>query len=70
MYRTDIQYNYGKGHEGHGWVEVGDFVYDPSLMLKFDKETYYSYYVIPEPSTYAMIFGALALGFVAYRRRK
>ena len=26
--------------------------------------------VIPEPSTYAMIFGALALGFVAYRRRK
>ena len=25
---------------------------------------------IPEPSTYAMIFGAIALGFVAYRRRK
>ena len=34
------------------------------------KDTYYSYYVIPEPSTYAMIFGAIALGFVAYRRRK
>ena len=31
---------------------------------------YYSYYVIPEPSTYAMILGAIALGFVAYRRRK
>ncbi len=33
---------------------------------------YYSYYVVavPEPSTYALIFGALALGFVAYRRRK
>ena len=26
--------------------------------------------VSPEPSTYAMIFGAIALGFVAYRRRK
>ena len=26
--------------------------------------------VIPEPSTYAIIFGAIALGFVAYRRRK
>ena len=26
--------------------------------------------VIPEPSTYAVIFGAIALGFVAYRRRK
>jgi len=25
---------------------------------------------VPEPSTYAMIFGAIALGFVAYRRRK
>jgi len=24
---------------------------------------------IPEPSTYAMIFGAIALGFVAYRRK-
>ena len=25
---------------------------------------------VPEPSTYALIFGAIALGFVAYRRRK
>ncbi len=30
----------------------------------------YSVAVVPEPSTYALIFGALALGFVAYRRRK
>ena len=28
-----------------------------------------TYNAIPEPSTYAMIFGAIALGFVAYRRR-
>ena len=40
----DLEYNYGKGHEGHGWIEIGDFVYDPSLMLKFDKDTYYSLY--------------------------
>ena len=26
--------------------------------------------VVPEPSTYAAIFGVIALGFVAYRRRK
>ncbi len=26
--------------------------------------------VVPEPSTYAMIFGALSLGFAMYRRRK
>ena len=25
---------------------------------------------VPEPSTYAMIFGAIAIGFAAYRRRK
>lgn len=40
----DLEYNYGKGHEGHGWVEIGDYVYDPSLMLKFKKEVYYSLY--------------------------
>lgn len=32
--------------------------------------TLYVTYSIPEPSTYAMIFGALALAFVTYRRRK
>lgn len=40
----DLEYNYGKGHGGHGWVEVGEYVYDPSIMLKFDKETYYKMY--------------------------
>ena len=39
-----LEYCYGKGNGGHGWVEVGDFVYDPSAMLKFDKKTYYSLY--------------------------
>ncbi len=41
--------------------------------IKFIQEgDYWSYSVtvVPEPSTYALIFGALALGFVAYRRRK
>ncbi len=33
-------------------------------------ETFYSYYVIPEPSTYAMILGAIAIAFVAIRRRR
>ena len=32
--------------------------------------SYNAYTIIPEPSTYAMILGALAIGFVAYRRRK
>ena len=46
----------------------GENILMEEVMIGKDK--YYSYYVIPEPSTYAMIFGALALGFVAYRRRK
>ena len=29
-----------------------------------------SYTAVPEPATYAAIFGALALAFAAYRRRK
>ena len=40
----DLEYNFGKKNAGHGWVEVGNFVYDPSFMLKFDKDTYYSLY--------------------------
>ena len=40
----DLRYNYGKGHAGHGWIEIGNYVYDPSLMLKFDKSTYYKLY--------------------------
>ena len=40
----DLEYNYGKGHGGHGWIERGDYVYDPSLMVKFDKDTYYALY--------------------------
>ena len=40
----DLEYNYGKGHEGHGWIERGNYVYDPSLMLKFDRDTYYALY--------------------------
>lgn len=36
-----LEYTYGNGHEGHGWIEIGDFVYDPSTMFKYDKDIYY-----------------------------
>lgn len=39
-----LEYTYGKGHEGHGWIEIGDFVYDPSTMFKYDKDIYYLLY--------------------------
>ena len=39
-----LEYRYCSEESGHGWVEIGNFVYDPSLMLKFDKNIYYSLY--------------------------
>lgn len=39
-----LEYRCGEGHGGHGWVEVGDYVYDPSLMLRFDRNLYYNLY--------------------------
>ena len=35
-----------------------------------DANGYYSLNVVPEPAEWAMIFGAVALAFVAYRRRR
>ena len=40
----DLEYKYGKNHAGHGWIEIGNYVYDPSLMLRFEKDTYYKLY--------------------------
>lgn len=42
--KKTLEYKYGKDQDGHGWIEIGDYVYDPSLMLKFEKNTYYSLY--------------------------
>ena len=45
--------------------------YDPSFSVPASALTLsQTVTAVPEPSTYAVVFGALALGFVAYRRRK
>ena len=62
---------------------LNNFVKDETLFLTVNGEKFngaWDYTVkgndlsisinVPEPATYAAIFGALALGFVAYRRRK
>lgn len=38
------KYEHGKDDNSHEWIEIGNFVYDPSLMLKFEKSIYYSLY--------------------------
>lgn len=40
----DLELRYGKDYAGHGWIEIGDYVYDPSIMARFDKDLYYEIY--------------------------
>lgn len=39
--KLNLELMYGKGNAGHGWIEIGDFVYDPTLLMRFDRELYY-----------------------------
>lgn len=41
----DLELNYGKKNAGHGWIEIGDYVYDPSLLKRFDRKLYYNIYM-------------------------
>ena len=61
-----------KFNDGTKIVSFKDLVADGTILVDTTTNSgYYTYTLaIPEPSTYAMIFGAIALGFVAYRRRK
>ena len=49
-----------------GWDDVGT---DISPTIGLGEATFDNLSAIPEPSTYAAIFGALALGLAAWRRR-
>lgn len=40
----DLELRCGKEDAGHGWIEIGDYVYDPSLLLRFEKDIYYKIY--------------------------
>ena len=37
----NLELEYGKDYSIHGWVEIGKYVYDPSLLMRFDRELYY-----------------------------
>lgn len=36
-----LELEYGKDSAGHGWIEIGDYVYDPTKLMRFDKKLYY-----------------------------
>ena len=40
----NLELRYGNGNGGHGWIEIGDYVYDPTLLKRFDKDLYYQIY--------------------------
>lgn len=36
-----LEYKYGKGNGKHCWIEIGNYVYDPTLLKRFEKNIYY-----------------------------
>lgn len=48
----DLELRYGKDDAGHGWIEMDNYVYDPSLMMRFDKDLYYEIYKPTNVSKY------------------
>lgn len=60
--------------DGGDWLvmdDVSGLAYDGKyLSFEVDGFSSYGYVVVPEPSAYAALFGALALALAAYRRRK
>ena len=41
----NLEYKYGIEKAGHGWIEIGDYVYDPTFMMRFDKDLYYKIFI-------------------------
>lgn len=44
----DLELRYGIECAKHGWIEIDDYVYDPSYMMRFDKELYYKIFMPTE----------------------
>lgn len=44
--QKDLEIRFGKASSGHGWIEIDDYVYDPSLLLRFDRKLYYKMYEV------------------------
>ena len=40
----NLELKYGKENSGHGWIEKDGYVYDPTSLLRYEKELYYDIY--------------------------
>ena len=48
LVRGDCKYlelEYGKDSSRYGWIEIDDYVYDPSLLMRFEKDIFYKIYL-------------------------
>lgn len=68
--KTDLKFGSYASRIYINGVNFTELINLGKIQVSSDTTGYNVYTYIPEPSTYAMIFGAIALGFVAYRRRK
>lgn len=39
--RKDLKLKFGEGYAGHGWVEIEEYVYDPTTQARYNKTLYY-----------------------------
>lgn len=42
--RKELELRCGKEKAFHGWIEIDDYCYDPTSLMRFKKETYYEIY--------------------------
>lgn len=48
----ELKYD-SKESAGHGWLEIGDQVYDPNLLRRFNKDLYYEMYGVSNVIKYS-----------------
>ena len=66
---SDFIFFEGRGEKGVDYDVIRSLEKTTITLVDGSTITGYTYYAIPEPSTYAAIFGVLALGFAFYRRK-
>ena len=70
----ELEYQYGKEYARHSWIEIGDYVYDTSLMKRFDRALYYEIYqpdniqkYIKEQDKYSDCIAAIKLNTIVMK---
>jgi len=49
----NLELKYGKSDAGHGWIEIGDYVYDSTFLMRFEKDLYYDMFIPKKVKKYS-----------------